>query len=366
MSNFICVRSANADLLDVARGRTAGHVPVVPYRILPTCVSVSRIAPCPSDQSQPTCTHIETWCLCLSALRLPTPDPTTWLRPCSAGPHMGPASAELSADVSINHRLEALCAFPSPASVTDSLNSPAIEFNLRDAQAPCQPLSARHGLLDTANILPAQPGDVQIESIVTPLADEAMPEPDMNLIVGGALAPVHVTPPPRAPPRRSRPALRLPSFQSLGIALPNLDRFGLDSSLTSTTTEGIQRPLDAPYGGPELLAGSDTKLPGGRAVQSPIRQLVNTLTPPAEPAHLDWSSMRTVISAMDSPSTDPSNVTPSEAPRQSGSTASATGQPSQISTGQSDKDDRPQWIRGAVSALSQSSKREKTNATNVE
>jgi hypothetical protein len=290
---------------------------------------------------------------------------------------MGPSS-EKGREPNDEH-LTALCAFPSPASVNDSLTWPTLESDLRDA-APCPPILARHGLLDTPNILPAQPGDVQIESVVTPLADETMPEPDMNLVVGGALAPVHANLTPRAPPRRSRPAFRLPSFQSLGIALPNLDRFGLDSSSTSTTTEGIQHSLDTPYGGAGLVgafpdpnygpyiegrkAGSDSRIPGGRAVQSPFRQLVNTLTPPAEPEHLDWSSMRTVTSAVDSPSTDPSNVTPSEARRQSGAAATTAGLPSQISTGQSDRDDRPQWIRGAISVLSQCSKESTWSDTN--
>ena len=282
---------------------------------------------------------------------------------------MGPPS---SGNASNDEDLTALCAFPSPASINDSLTPPTLEFALRDAHAPCSPIAARHGLLDTPNILPAQPGDVQIKSVVTPLADETMPEPDMNLVVGGALAPVHANLPPRAPPRRARPAFRLPSFQSLGIALPNLDRFGLDSSSTSTTTEGIQHPLDTPYGGPEFMgafsepnfepyfegrkAGSDSKIPGGRAVQSPIRQVVDTLTPPAEPEHSDWSSMRTVISAMDSPSTDPGNIAPSEARRQSGAAASTSGLPSQISTGHAERDDGPQWIRGGISVLGQWSK----------
>ena len=265
-----------------------------------------------------------------------------------------------------NHQqLAALAAFPSPASVHDSLNSPVLEHALRDSQAYTQRLAGPYTPSSPGGILPTQPDDVHLESVMTPPADK-MPESDMNLVVGGALAPVHSTPPPRPPARRSRPGFRLPSFQSLGIANPNPDRFGLDGNLTRSTTETMPLPLRARYAehgftpmfpdlfGPalqDLAIDSDRKIPGGRAIQSPVHQLVNTITPPAESGYVDWSSIPTVTTAMDSPFTDPGNVAASEAGREGATGRQTAGSSSQMPAVQPERDGRPSWIRAAISVL---------------
>lgn len=271
-------------------------------------------------------------------------------------------------NVSNHQHLAALAAFPSPASVHDSLNSPVLEHALRDPLSHIQRLAGPHTPSSPGDILPTLPDDVQLASVVTPLSDN-MPEPDMNLVVGGALAPVHSTPPPRSPPRRSRPAFRLPSFQSLGIANPNPDRFGLDGILTNSTTDSMSYPLSTRYAEsgftpmfPDLNFGpahqdwtmdSRRKIPGGRAIQSPIQQLVNTLTPPAESGHIDWSSTPTFRTAMDSPATDPGNVAPTEARRDGATNMQTAGSSSQLPAVQPETDGRPSWIRAATSVLGQ-------------
>jgi hypothetical protein len=269
-------------------------------------------------------------------------------------------------NVSNYQHIAALAAFPSPASVHDSLNSPVLETALRETQAHRQRLPGPHTPSSPADILPPHPDDVRLESVVTPLADK-MPEPDMNLVVGGALAPVHSTPPPRPPPRRSRPGFRLPSFQSLGIGNPNPYRFGFDGNLTRSSTETMPLALRARYVEhrftpmfPDLIFGpalqdltidSGRKIPGGRAIQSPVHQLVNTLTPPAESGYVDWNSIPTVTTAMDSPSTDPGNVAPTEGRREGATNMQAAGSASQTSTTQPDTDGRPSWIRAAIDVL---------------
>ncbi len=182
----------------------------------------------------------------------------------------------------------------------------------------------------------------------------------MELIVGGALAPVHSTPPPQPPPRRSRPGFRLPSFQSLGIANPNPDRFGLDGFLTRNTTETGSQPVSAQYADSgftpmfpdlHLTLPSGRKMPGGRAIQSPVRQLVNTLTPPAEAGYIDWSSIPRITTAMDSPSTDPGNVAPTETRREGATNTQTAGSSSQMPAAQPETNGKPAWVRPAISVL---------------
>ena len=278
-----------------------------------------------------------------------------------------PGIARKPSHVSSNQHLAALCAFPSPASVHEPLDTPVLEHALKDARATYQPFSPQHGGLPTSSILPAQPDDVNVQCLTTPPLDE-MPVPDMNVTVGGALAPVHSTVPSRVPPRRFRPSFRLPSFQSLGIANPNPDRFGLDGNLSHSSITAVPRPLSAPYASSGLSAPgvmlsaalhdcsiSPTGIiPTGRAIQSPIQQLVNTLTPPAESGHIDWSHIPTVTTALESPMTDPGTIAPTDLGSQGRAVTSAGGIPSQISGGPLETESSPPWIRGSIDVLGRS------------
>ena len=272
-------------------------------------------------------------------------------------------------NVSNQQHFAALAAFPSPASVHESLNSPVLEVALRDLQALGQRPPGPYTPSSSADLLPTQPDDVQLESVLTPPTDN-MPEPDMNLVVGGALAPVHSTPPPRPPPRRSRPGFRLPSFQSLGIANPNPDRFGFDGMLAHSTPDTMPLSMRARYADPgftpmfpdlanepafqDLMIDSAPKTAGGRAVQAPFHQLVNTLTPPAESGYSAWSPLQTVTAAMDSPATDRGNAAPTDARREGAANLEAGGTSSQIPVrARPETDSRPPWIRVGINVLGQ-------------
>lgn len=266
------------------------------------------------------------------------------------------------AATNVSTQIAALAAFPSPASIRDS-QTPILETGHDESRlrSPQSSLTL-HDSLGTADILP---GDVVPESVVTPPADD-MPGHDMNIIAGGALAPVHANLPSRPQPKRSRPGFRLPSFQSLGIANPNPDRFGLDGNLTQVTAETMRPPSSTHYGCsgfapvfPDLKleqifqdapADAEGKVAGGRAIQSPVHQLVHTLTPPAEAECIDWTSLPTVITAMDSPPTGPDNVGPTETPRQTATVGDSAEMASQIPT-QQETDQRPSWIRSAIDVL---------------
>ena len=134
---------------------------------------------------------------------------------------------------------------------------------------------------------------------MTPAASENC-LPDMFSILGGALAPLHTSPPPRQ--QFSRPAhnLRLPSFELLGIGAPHPDRFGSLSFHDSTSSAGAGAfDLTAADGNfseprfvgdmheleiaPSLAAAVPVKprLPPGM-IKTPFRHDVATLTPPAD------------------------------------------------------------------------------------
>jgi len=140
----------------------------------------------------------------------------------------------------------------------------------------------------------------------------------MNVVVGGALAPVHTAPPPR-PRRKAGPGFRLPSFEALGIAAPHPDRFeplSLDGVVDEAVAEPVQhRTVDclaAPCAESDLLQAYRTARDaefdpkpelidllhsnhiGGRAISSPVQHYVATLTPPAESGDIPFPSMTTV------------------------------------------------------------------------
>ncbi|EMD00669.1 hypothetical protein BAUCODRAFT_60933 [Baudoinia panamericana UAMH 10762] len=194
----------------------------------------------------------------------------------------------------------------------------------------------------------------------------------MNLLVGGALAPVHTIPPPR-PQQKAGPGLRLPSFEALGIAAPHPDRYGhqlLDSALDATHpgVDMVGMVESMSHADSELLdACRDLQLSlvhdigileppklGGRAVQSPVHQFISTLTPPAETGELTWSNMPAMTSIpMESPSTDPGNLagTPGDAPT-AGPALEGSAAPG-IALQPPDVSDTAPWVVDAVQVLVQ-------------
>ena len=286
---------------------------------------------------------------------------------------MGPAGkAPTPPNVSNQQLCLALCALPSPASVSDSLNSPALELPSSYRRSYSPHLTPRDGLLEAASPVPTEPGDIKIESVPTPPAND-MPEPSMNLAVGGALAPTHTAPPSR-PATRLQSGLRLPSFKMLGIAAPHPDRCGeqiegLDSTLANAAGYPMQGSLRVQHADSELLEASEAnrfgrsaldllpdpnpEKPAGYAIRSPVPHCVDPLTPPAEVGNLEWRSTAIVTSAVDSPSMNPDLAAPGADDANIVAESAMTGFTPGFANNQAGDDEEEVWISGAIKVLSQ-------------
>ncbi|KAF2170042.1 hypothetical protein M409DRAFT_19654 [Zasmidium cellare ATCC 36951] len=218
---------------------------------------------------------------------------------------------------------------------------------------------------DSTTVLPSLPA-VPLETCpaTTPLPDDFAHYSSMNLIVGGALAPVRSSPPRQSHPR-PHPGLRLPSFEALGIAAPHPDRFGrlafnlnamngaaaesvasnnsdfdLLSAFNATQISPmrLRHPLDA-----KIVLGSS------RTIATPIRHDVATLTPPAETGEIQQNPIAAAFishATMDSPAPEPGN-SGSHSPRETEQS------PVQLPPGSHEEDPttpRP-WIAGALDVV---------------
>jgi hypothetical protein len=109
--------------------------------------------------------------------------------------------------------------------------------------------------------------------------------------------------------------LRLPSFETLGIAAPHPDRFPLHSqySFSSLGAGPLSKPEDplhalSPLGRLPQLDGSDDAIASTPApAKAHIEQLVPVVTPPSEPGMLNWGAFVNVrtAGAGSPPSSDP-------------------------------------------------------------
>ena len=212
--------------------------------------------------------------------------------------------------------------FPSPASAADSLRSPPL---VREMPSGFQSgLPTTPWTPDAARPLPSEPSVAyEPQPLKTPPPTQCPSSPDLNIIVGGALAPLHTANPRCPPPKRGPPDLRLPSFEMLGIAAPHPDRFGqniltLDGSMSpaarsmridtprvagSALLEAFnQLHVDSPSGSRPTRPHSST----GRALSGPVKQFISTITPPAEAGEPSWPSLAASTTApMESPLSDP-------------------------------------------------------------
>ncbi|KXT05202.1 hypothetical protein AC578_8339 [Pseudocercospora eumusae] len=166
----------------------------------------------------------------------------------------------------------------------------------------------------TPAVLPSLPGHVDALPVTTPLTEAPAQLNIMNLIVAGALAPLpSPSPPPPKHPSPSRPGLRLPSFEALGIAAPHPHRF---ASLT-LTNDNMNECLDATVDAFDSVAFAEAlterpqihpKLPPA-VLPTPFLHHVATLTPPAESAEPLWQPTANLSNApIHSPSTEPGNT----------------------------------------------------------
>ena len=204
--------------------------------------------------------------------------------------------------------LAAFAAFPSPASASSVLSTPVLERAPKTHSASAAGQTPRNGVLEAVGAVPAVPDFISTPTVQTPPA-RGVPQPTLNMIVGGALAPTHEVPPPPASSSKSRSSLRLPSFDLLGIAVPHPDRFGIGGatglpsySIQDITPESLSSPraeVDLPNAfesmNLERLPMASTlfsplKDPtAGRPLQSPLL-FRGPLTPPDDVPYLDWQN----------------------------------------------------------------------------
>ncbi|KAK5674538.1 hypothetical protein LTS10_012734 [Elasticomyces elasticus] len=132
---------------------------------------------------------------------------------------------------------------------------------------------------------------------MTPPLDSRL-HPDMDLIVGGALAPVHTTLPECTKPRAGL-GLRLPSFETLGIAAPHPDRFGQQPFDGAVSESGLASELSGELLGSELSVPAQMEASvakprsglssSGRGLQKSLPNYISVLTPPADARELSWT-----------------------------------------------------------------------------
>jgi len=220
---------------------------------------------------------------------------------------MAPADEASTYDASQKSIPHVLRAFPSPALSNVSLDSPTLTKTLSCLTSPGYGTSYPNPL-ETFGIMPAEPGAAKNVPVMTPPASQRRgnSDPTMNMIVGGALAPVHDVQ-PRPQTARVGPGLRLPSFQKLGIAAPHPDRLAstcadgvwTDSARAGTSEGGA---MTYPGVGETMLSqvasitGAEQHEPPHQASPKatarppnvPFAQFVQTLTPPAETGDPAW------------------------------------------------------------------------------
>jgi hypothetical protein len=238
---------------------------------------------------------------------------------------MGPRDLVSPADAATQQFSLALRGYPSPAECELSLDSPTLSKTLTGASPSIW--TPRAGFLDSATAMPTEPGAAEEMPILSPPAERNSDLLDpMSRVVGGVLAPVY-EPRSRSSSRRPGPGLQLPSFQKLGIASPYPARFGYSRAgsapplargnagpvaRTHSISDGFegQQPLTAAAILRHNIGG--VRSPGlGRAIQSPIPQHVQMLTPPAEtgePAFLSDMACVMTKTALDSPDTEPGTL----------------------------------------------------------
>jgi hypothetical protein len=264
----------------------------------------------------------------------------------------------------------ALRAFPSPALSDGSLDSPTLQRTLASATTPA-PWTPYSAFPEASAIMPAEPGASRETLVKTPQSEQPASSlmSDMNLIVGGALAPMSDTISQR-PLSKAGPGLRLPSFEAMGIASPHPDNISLPGAQNAAAGLARERILGLTLRSrsdpgrvegtalltPDIGGASDLpQLPSPKSSShphpTPLHQYVHTLTPPAETGEPNWRpSIMTAV--MDSPNTEPGMpVGQDDAGDQSVQAASGAMQNVTISTPAITGE--RSWLEEAVQAIRQ-------------
>ncbi|KAK5149386.1 hypothetical protein LTR04_007126 [Oleoguttula sp. CCFEE 6159] len=212
----------------------------------------------------------------------------------------------------------------------------------------------------------SEPGEVKLPEVLSP-AHEFQPVLDLGFanLVGGALPPTDALPTPAL--QRAGHRLRLPSFNSLGITSPQFNSpnfvpegtmFSMNGGLLSQAEDptdprgGLAHPPQAPM----LPAARPAdypfpKPPEGhpKAICSPLRQYIATITPPDEGGYIDWSSLASVTTAAaESPATDPGTAPLNS---QASSPAPDTSLSQSLDAVQIGRSGIEAWLGGAVEIM---------------
>lgn len=267
----------------------------------------------------------------------------------------------------------ALRAFPSPALSNGSLDSPTLQKTLASvtSPAPWTPYSLFPG---ASSIMPSEPGASKEALIVTPPAEQPGAShtslgSEMNIIVGGALAPISDVAPQR-PVAKAGPGLRLPSFEAMGIASPRPENLYLpvaDATVAGAARERALGLAIRSHSDPGRVEASALHTPDGGSVtdiervqspkpclhpqHTPLHQYVHTLTPPAETGEPGWRPS-IMTAAMDSPDME-SGVNPSQAEDSDPSVNAASGALQNINISAPAMTGERSWLEDAVQAIRQ-------------
>ncbi|KAK5755465.1 hypothetical protein LTS12_014450 [Elasticomyces elasticus] len=175
---------------------------------------------------------------------------------------------------------------------------------------------------------------------MTPPLDSRL-HPDMDLIVGGALAPVHTTQPECSKPRAGV-GLRLPSFEQ------QFDGAVSESGLVTELSGGsLGSELSVPAQMEASVAKPRSGLSNsGRGLQKSLPNYISVLTPPADARELTWTVPTSTAS---SEATLPQALSVGEA---AGAEVVPLGQvPNTFVAPLRFADDTDRWIDGALEAL---------------
>lgn len=289
---------------------------------------------------------------------------------------MGPAGEASKADAQNAFFPHQLRAIPSPAlSSNASLDSPTLQRTLTAAATP-GPWSPYAPSSASSAILPSEPAAPKQAIVMTPPAErhadnELSHRTDMDIIAGGALAPVHNDAPPQRVVAKPGPGLRLPCFEALGIAspfphdlcLPGADSVAAGAARERAFSGGLRSRSDPGPVEDVTFYASDA----GRAndvvrVQSPgacahpphvpLHHYVHTLTPPAETGEPNWRPAL-ITAAMDSPDTE-TGATPVQSDSMEQSVKEASGAMQNVSLSTPSLPEDKAWLEGAVQTICQS------------
>lgn len=288
---------------------------------------------------------------------------------------MGPAPEGSSKADAHNVLLPlALRAFPSPALSDGSLDSPTLQRTLAASLTTPAPWTPYSAFPEASAIMPSEPGPARQTVIMTPTAEQGgASHPglagDMNLIVGGALAPISDVAPQRLY-AKAGPGLRLPSFEAMGIAAPRPDGICLSGSDNPASCLARERTLGlalrshsdpgrvegASLSTPDIGSASNlgqiqSPKPASHPQQTPLHQYLHTLTPPAETGEPTWRpSIMTAV--MDSPDTEP-GLPVSQAGSSDDSVQAASGAMQSVTISTPAITGERSWLEDAVQAIRQ-------------